>query len=150
GRCRVQTDDADAQRDPPPRVRLIGRPGGEVWAMHDHGVVRRAGIILSVAAMTLALTVAVLPRAEAAGGASVPDAVASNVHCENIAWAKKQGVTKPIVREYHPQQPVARGQMATFLYRVATGGKAVPACRTRPLPDVPPDYVHCGSIQWAR
>lgn len=51
---------------------------------------------------------------------------------------------------YRPGEPVTRQAMAAFLYRVATGTSAVPACEgpDRAFVDVPAGDPFCGAIEW--
>jgi endo-1,4-beta-xylanase len=79
-----------------------------------------------------------------------PDVTASNPHCENIAWIKTQGITKPADGLYHPLDSVSRGQMVAFLYRVERPGQASPKCASKPYKDVSTSNVFCGYITWAK
>jgi beta-N-acetylhexosaminidase len=118
--------------------------------MHDHAGVRRTGAIIVVVALLAALAVGLAPRAHASGCNPFPDVHASNVHCKNIAWAKAHGITKPAGKNFRPDVVVRRGPAAALLYRVATGGKALPTCSGKPFSDVKVGNAFCGAIAWAK
>lgn len=72
------------------------------------------------------------------------------VHCGAIAWAVKNRITVGYGDgTYRPLNPVTRGSMATFLYRIA-GSPATPMCGADPFDDVSSGYVHCKTIRWAK
>lgn len=78
-----------------------------------------------------------------------PDVDSSNLHCNNIAWLKDQSVTKPADGMYHPADPVTRGSMTAFLFRLTHPGQSSPACSNDAFPDVDSSNVFCGYITWA-
>jgi hypothetical protein len=107
------------------------------------------GAIVAVLAALLLASSA--PTASAAATCHpFPDVTAANPHCENIAWIKSQGITKPVDGLYHPTEDVSRGQMVAFLFRVVNPGKASPTCATKPYQDVQTSNVFCGYIKWAK
>lgn len=78
-----------------------------------------------------------------------PDVSASNLHCRNIEWAQRAGVTRPIGGLYKPNDNVRRGSMTAFMFRLIYPGQPAPTCAARPFKDVPVDHLFCGYIQWA-
>lgn len=78
-----------------------------------------------------------------------PDVARTNTHCRNITWLKDQGLTLPADGKYHASQPVTRGQLALFLYRLVNPGTPAPHCSDKPFNDVPRSNVFCGAIAWA-
>lgn len=78
------------------------------------------------------------------------DVGAHHVHCNNIAWLAEEGITRPTNNYYRPNQPVTRGSMTAFLFRLAHPGKKQPACSAAPFPDVPKSHEFCGYIAWAQ
>lgn len=79
------------------------------------------------------------------------DVSASFVHCNNILWLTKKGITKPVnPAQFEPANHVTRGQMMAFLYRQSNPGKAQPRCTSAPYRDVPVKHKFCGYITWAK
>jgi hypothetical protein len=105
-------------------------------------------MVIGLGAATASATV--MPTAAAASCHPYPDVDAGDQHCQNIAWLKAQGITKPADGNYHPAAPVSRGAMAAFLYRFTHDGAAQPTCTSRPFPDVRVDSSFCGYIAWAK
>lgn len=80
-----------------------------------------------------------------------PDVQVGSTHCGAIAWAVREKVTFGYKDgTYGAMEPVTRGSMATFLYRIANPGIPAPQCTSKPFDDVAVDYVHCGTIAWAK
>lgn len=79
-----------------------------------------------------------------------PDVPVDYVHCGAIQWAAKNGIAVGYGdRTYRPENPVTRGSMATFLYRIA-GSPSTPKCTAKPFTDVAKSYLHCKTIRWAK
>lgn len=78
------------------------------------------------------------------------DVPASNIHCENIRWLHEHHIAKPADGLFHPTNPVTRGAMTAFLFRLTHPGAPAPACTTQPYQDVRTDNVFCGYISWAK
>lgn len=75
-------------------------------------------------------------------------------HYREIVWAYQQGITKGWVmkdgtRQFRPQLPIARDQMAAFLYRYA--GEPATSSPTRPcFTDVSPRRTFAKEMCWMR
>lgn len=79
-----------------------------------------------------------------------PDVDATTVHCANITWLARQGITNPADGDYHPYASVNRGAMLAFLFRLEHPRTPSPVCRSKPYRDVDTTNVFCGYIQWAK
>ncbi|MHC5558883.1 S-layer homology domain-containing protein [Kocuria sp. U4B] len=80
------------------------------------------------------------------------DVATGHVFYKEIAWLAERGistgwVSATGVRTYRPAQPVARSQMAAFLYRMA-GSPAYTPPRVSPFRDVPTGHVFYKEIAW--
>jgi hypothetical protein len=64
-------------------------------------------------------------------------------HFDGIAWAATRGITTGMAHgTFRPEQPVTRGQMATFLSRAMK----LPPAGSAGFSDVPADHVHADAI----
>jgi hypothetical protein len=109
--------------------------------------------VLSVVALALALSVGIGAGPAFASSPycnPYPDVDSSNPHCDNIAWLRAVGITKPADGLYHPLASVTRGSMAAFLFRLVKSAAPAPTCTSRPFPDVPVSSTFCGYIAWAK
>jgi C1A family cysteine protease len=62
-----------------------------------------------------------------------------HTHFRGITWAAKRGITTGMAHDtFRPEDPVTRGQMATFLVR----GLGLPTAAPADFPDVPAGHVH--------
>lgn len=86
---------------------------------------------------------------QCADGKPFKDVPKDNTHCDNIAWLKDQGITKPADGKYDPAGTVNRGSMATFLFRLLNPDEPAPACTKKPFKDVKKNHRFCGYIEWA-
>jgi hypothetical protein len=78
------------------------------------------------------------------------DVTANSPFCSDITWLAGTGITQGVdATHYAPGRNVSRGQMATFLFRLANPGQSAPTCTERPFMDVPASAVSCGPIKWA-
>ncbi len=81
--------------------------------------------------------------------APFPDVDSSNPHCTNISWLKGKSITMPADGKYHPANPVNRGSMTAFLFRLTHPGQPSPKCSNTAFPDVDSSNIFCGYITWA-
>jgi hypothetical protein len=75
-----------------------------------------------------------------------------SIHKENIKWLASEGITTGSPENsntYKPNDPVNRGAMATFLYRLA-GEPEYTAPKTSPFADVPTTHLHYKAICWLK
>ena len=77
------------------------------------------------------------------------DVAASNTFASAICWASAAGITKGTGdgTTYSPSNPVNRGSMAAFLYRLA-GSPKWDAPKTSPFVDVPTTHAFYSAITW--
>jgi hypothetical protein len=78
------------------------------------------------------------------------DVKTSSSYCGAIAWLSQTGVQPGAsTAKFAPASAVNRQTLATWLYRVAQPGKALPACTKSRYTDVPATSSSCGTIAWA-
>ena len=78
-----------------------------------------------------------------------PDVLPGDEFCGEIAWMVAEGLATGYEDGlYRPTAPVSRQATAAFLYRLATGQDALPACDAAPFPDVTTTNQFCGAIAW--
>jgi S-layer homology domain len=78
------------------------------------------------------------------------DVKVSSSSCGAIAWLSQSGVQPgaPTLK-FSPTAAPNRATLATWLYRLAQPGKALPGCTTARYTDVPATSGSCGTIAWA-
>lgn len=78
-----------------------------------------------------------------------PDVSATSPFCPDVAWAIATSITSGYTDlTFRPGLPVARQQMASFLFRLTEAAPAPPGCATDPFDDVPSASLFCGAIAW--
>jgi hypothetical protein len=78
-----------------------------------------------------------------------PDVPVTSTFCGYIKWAKNSGIAYGYSNgTYGPANPVTRGAMAAYLYRIANPGKAAKKCTSKPFTDVGVDDTFCAVITW--
>ncbi len=77
------------------------------------------------------------------------DVPVDSLFCGYIQWAKDNHIAYGYGDgSYGPDRDVTRGAMAAYLQRIASPGKAAPACTTKPFDDVAVTDTFCGVITW--
>jgi hypothetical protein len=78
-----------------------------------------------------------------------PDVPITSTFCGYISWARNNGIAYGYSNgNYGPENPVTRGAMAAYLFRIANPGQGASACTTKPFRDVPVTDTFCGVITW--
>lgn len=80
-----------------------------------------------------------------------PDVLTSSTFCGYIAWAKHDHIAYGYSDgTYGPKNPVTRGAMAAYLFRIANPGHGAKKCTAKPFADVGINDTFCGVITWMR
>jgi len=78
-----------------------------------------------------------------------PDVPVTSSFCGYIKWAKNTGIAYGYSNgTYGAANPVTRGAMAAYLYRIANPGKGATKCTSKPFTDVPVSDTFCAVITW--
>jgi hypothetical protein len=80
-----------------------------------------------------------------------PDVATTSTFCGYITWAKKTHIAFGYSNgTYGPANPVTRGAMAAYLFRIANPGHGAKTCTSKPFADVGITDTFCGVITWMR
>ncbi|GIG53757.1 hypothetical protein Dac01nite_05090 [Demequina activiva] len=88
------------------------------------------------------------PEPEPTYGSSFPDVPKSNSFYKHVSWLSESGITSGYSNgSFGPTDPVTRGQMAAFLYKLA-GSPAYTPPKVSPFADVSTSNVFYKHITW--